>query len=147
MNIVTLTRAHMLHLAKTAKSSNRIMMGNILDALPVYTMPGRGHAIMDNGEIYAAWGLAPVWDGVAEGWMVPSKLIDSRKISVARAIRRQLERDIVRLKLRRVQAAVRKDFNEAHQFIKFLGFESEGIMHRFGPDGADYERYARWQIR
>lgn len=137
----------MLHLANNAKSSNRIMIGSILDALPVYTMPGRGHAIMEDGQVYAAWGLAPVWDGVAEGWMIPSKIIDSRKVSVSRAIRQQLERDIVRLKLHRVQAAVRKDFTDAHRFIQFLGFESEGMMHKFGPDGSDYERYARWQIQ
>ena len=124
MIVSPLTRAHMLHLANNAKERNRVMLGSILDGLPAYTLPGRGIAIMDHGEIYAAAGLAPVWDGVAEAWFIPSRIMDSRKISVIRVVRKEIESAIVRLKLRRVQAVVRSDFRDAHKLAKWLGFES-----------------------
>lgn len=144
MIVAPLTRAHMLHLANNAKERNRVMLGTVLDGLPAYTMPGRGLAIMDHGEVYAATGLAPIWDGVAEAWFIPSKLLDRRKISVIRVVRKELESAIVRLKLRRVQAVVRSDFGDAHKLANWLGFENEGLMRRYGPDGFDYERYAKW---
>jgi len=144
MIVAPLTRSHMLHLANNAKERNRVALGVVLDGLPAYTMPGRGLAIMDKGEVYAVTGLAPVWDGVAEAWFIPSKFMDRRKISVIRVVRKELESAIVRLKLRRVQAVVRSDFRDAHKLAKWLNFESEGLMRKFGPDGLDYERYARW---
>ena len=47
--------------------------------------------------------------------------------------------------LKSLQAIVRSDFKDAHKLAKFLGFESEGLMRKYGPDGSDYERYAIWQ--
>jgi len=32
---------------------------------------------------------------------------------------------------------------EAIRFARWMGFEDEGIMYKFGPDGSDYYRMAR----
>ena len=45
--------------------------------------------------------------------------------------------------LHRLQASVRGQDKIANRFVKWLGFKEEGIMERYGPNKADYIRYAR----
>jgi len=142
-----LTRSHVLHVAERAPRQNQSQMGLVLSSLPVYTMPGRGLALLDGGDVYAVTGLAPLWDGVAEAWFLPTKDMRQKKIQTVRLVRRELDAAIERLKLHRVQAVVRSDFVDAHKLAKFLGFHSEGTMKKYGPDGSDYERYAKWLNR
>ena len=113
--------------------------------MPVYLQPGRGLALIDNGKVYAVTGLAPVWEGVAEAWFLPTREMQGKRIQTVRLVKRELDAAITRLKLTRVQAVVRSDFTNAHKLAKFLGFTSEGLMHKYGPDGLDYERYAIWK--
>ena len=44
---------------------------------------------------------------------------------------------------RRIEAAVASDFRQGHRLIKMLGFEFEGRMRAFSPDGVDHDLYAR----
>lgn len=41
----------------------------------------------------------------------------------------------------RLEADSRFDHLQAHAWLKVLGFREEGILHRFGKDGADYIRF------
>jgi hypothetical protein len=36
-------------------------------------------------------------------------------------------------------------FEKAHRLVQFLGMQDEGVMRKYGPDGADYVRYAKWK--
>tara|TARA_R110002126_G_C10287404_1_gene485684 strand:- start:51 stop:491 length:441 start_codon:yes stop_codon:yes gene_type:complete len=146
MIAATLTRAHILHVAKNAPKENDTNIGLVLSSLHMFAAPGRGLAFLGEGNVYAVTGLAPMWDGVAEAWFIPTKDMQKKKIQTIRLVRRELDAAIQRLKLRRVQAAVRSDFAGAHKLAKFLGFESEGLMKKYGPDGLDYERYAKWNL-
>jgi hypothetical protein len=145
MMAVTLTRSHVLHAAKNAPKQNDAQLGLVLAALPAFTAPGRGLAFIERGKVYAVTGLAPLWDGVSEAWFIPTEDMQNKKVQTIRLVRRELDAAIKRLKLRRVQAVVRSDFENAHKLARFLGFESEGLMKQYGPDGLDYERYAKWQ--
>jgi len=145
MMAVTLTRSHVLYAAKNAPKQNDAQLGLVLAALPAFTVPGRGLALLDGGKVYAVTGLAPLWDGVSEAWFIPTEDMQHKKVQTIRIVRRELDAAIKRLKLRRVQAVVRSDFKSAHKLARFLGFESEGLMKQYGPDGLDYERYAKWQ--
>ena len=140
-----LTRSHILHVADRVPLQNQSQLGLVLSAMPGYLVPGRGLALMDGSEIVAVTGLAPLWDGVAEAWFLPTREVKNKKLRTIRLVRKEFDAAIKRLKLRRVQAIVRSDFTDAHKLAKFLGFESEGLMHKYGPDGSDYERYAIWQ--
>jgi len=45
--------------------------------------------------------------------------------------------------LSRIQASVCASDVRANRYAQWLGFEKEGIMRKYGPDGTDYIRYAR----
>ena len=139
-----LTRAHVLYASKNAPKQNDAQLGLVLAALPTFTVPGRGLAFLGEGKVYAVTGLAPLWDGVSEAWFIPTEDMQHKKVQTIRLVRRELDAAIERLKLRRVQAVVRSDFDGAHKLAKFLGFQSEGLMKQYGPDGLDYVRYAKW---
>jgi RimJ/RimL family protein N-acetyltransferase len=46
-------------------------------------------------------------------------------------------------KLYRIQASVSVLDLTANRYAQWLGFQKEGIMKKYGPDGTDYVRYAR----
>jgi len=46
-------------------------------------------------------------------------------------------------KVKRIQTNVKADFKLGHRFAEWLGFEKEGLMKYYGPDGSNYIRYAR----
>jgi RimJ/RimL family protein N-acetyltransferase len=45
--------------------------------------------------------------------------------------------------VQRVQASVHAEDGQAVRFARWLGFENEGLMKKYGPDGSDYYRMAR----
>ncbi len=47
------------------------------------------------------------------------------------------------LKLRRVHTTIRADFPTAEKWIKILGFEKEGLMRKFGPEGEDHFLFSK----
>jgi RimJ/RimL family protein N-acetyltransferase len=48
-------------------------------------------------------------------------------------------------KLARIQASIAVSDTKAVRFGKWMGFEMEGLMRSYGPDGSDYYRMARVQ--
>jgi len=144
MMAATLTRSHVLHAAKNATKENDVQLGFVLNALPAFTAPGRGFALIEGGVVYAVAGMAELWDGVVEAWIIPTEAIKEKKMKTSRALWREFHSMSERLKPRRMQTSVRHDFTEAHRLVKFLGFQSEGLMKQYGPDGLDYVRYAKW---
>ena len=100
-----------------------------------------------DGKIYAVAGVFPLWEGCGEAWAIPTVRIKERRISIARHFKRTLDLAFEDLKMRRVQAAVKVGHDEAHRLARFVGMEEEGLMKRYGPEGADYMRYATWPIQ
>lgn len=47
------------------------------------------------------------------------------------------------LKTRRTQVTIRAGYPFLIKWIELLGFEREGLMRKFGPEGDDYYLYAR----
>lgn len=45
--------------------------------------------------------------------------------------------------LPRIEASVEVGFSPGCRWLELLGFEEEGRMRRYGPNGADHFRYAR----
>lgn len=95
------------------------------------------------GTCVGAAGVKMLWKGVGEAWAYLSPEALSHGFRVTRAVRRGLEDLIAKHGLWRVQMTVRKDHAAGHRWASFLGFEVEGIMQKYGPDGADFFLYAR----
>lgn len=70
---------------------------------------------------------------------------DAKKcpIQFARHVSRRLDHYDEQLGLRRIQCTVRTGFPFLVKFIELFGFEREGLMRKFGPEGDDYYLYAR----
>ena len=89
---------------------------------------------VENGHIIGAAGFIPMWDGVAECWFIGSDRIQTRLKTVIKTTK-----DIIgKMPYTRMHANVKADWAEAIRFAQFLGFKKEGLMKKFGPEGADY---------
>lgn len=99
-------------------------------------------AVVDNKPI-AAGGIYVLWEGVAEGWVMATKEVWNHPISMAKHFKKKTDILIETTKIKRLQTTVKADFKLGHRFASWLGFEKEGLMEYYGPDGSDYIRYAR----
>ena len=144
MRVEYLTRAHILDAAAQRSPTVIGSLDIILRALDVYSLPKHGVAYLDGGEIHAVAGIVPLWEGVGEAWAIPTKHIGRRKIVIGRHFKNTFHMVANDLKMRRVQAAVKVGYKEAHNLARFVGMTEEGLMKKYGPDGADYMRYAIW---
>ena len=102
-----------------------------------------GYSLMDGDKIVACAGVSVMWEGVAEGWLVMSKHASKYPVSIARYTEGLFDDIMKRNGLWRIQASVNASDVTSVKFAHWLGFEYEGIMRKFAPDGADYFRYAR----
>ena len=87
-------------------------------------------------------GIIPVWDGVGEAWLLGSNEMPRYPITIARAIYECFYQWVDAKSLWRVHANVRTDWKTAIRFAKFMGMNEEGLMKKFGPEKADYFRFA-----
>ena len=144
MRLEALTRAHFLDAAAIRAPTAVGSLSMMLRAIDAYTAPYHGIAFTDRGKIIAVGGVVPLWDGVGEAWLLPTKHMAGYEVALARNFKRTIARAFTDLKMRRVQAAVKVGFDKAHRLVRFLDMEEEGLMKKYGPEGADYVRYAKW---
>ena len=91
----------------------------------------------------AAGGVFPLWDGVAEGWVLGTAEMKKYPITFARVIKHRTEMMCKNNSFKRLQTSVKADCEIAIRFAKWMDFKPEGLMKHYGPDGSDYYRYAR----
>ena len=60
-----------------------------------------------------------------------------------KAIKKDFAKVARKYNIKRVQTAVRTDFDKGIRFAEWLGLENEGLMKHYGFDGSDQYRYAR----
>lgn len=96
-----------------------------------------------NGEAVACGGILPMWHGVGEGWVLASHKIHGHTISIPRIIYDILDELMDKHGYWRIQGATLANWKQGLRFARFLGFEKEGLMKRYGPGGEDYVRHAR----
>ena len=106
-------------------------------------IPGLSYTLLLDNIPILAGGVYPLWDGVAEGWVLSSKRIFDYKIKAAGSVKRRLDLICVNNKIWRLQTAVKADFKIGIRFAEFLGFNKEGLMVGYGPDKTDYYLMAR----
>lgn len=92
-----------------------------------------------DGQIMAIAGVIPQWSNRAIAWALISKYAGAHFIEIHRAVRRFL----IHCPFVRVEAQVDVGFPEANRWMNMLGFELEGYMRAYRPDGADMLLYAR----
>ena len=98
--------------------------------------------IVNDKPVFAA-GMKPIWKGVAEGWVLATSEVWKHPLLVARAIKKDFARVARKHNIKRVQTAVRQDFDKGIRFAEWLGLKNEGLMKYYGFDGSHQYRYAR----
>ena len=108
-----------------------------------YGIPGLSFTLLADNNIVLCGGITPLWDGVAEGWVIASKRIYDHKIKSVSSIKKRLDLLCINNKIWRVQTSVKEDFKVGVRFAEWLGLKKEGLMLKYGPDKTNYYRMAK----
>lgn len=92
----------------------------------------------ETSEVLAIVGITRIWDGVYEAWTFLSKGIKTFPKTFHKSCLAILSSHRDGLDIKRYQAIVKVGFVEGQKWIYSLGFEIEGVMRNYGPEGADY---------
>jgi hypothetical protein len=88
-------------------------------------------------------GLEYKWPTNYEAWLVPGKVSVEHGALLTRGAKRFFDNIGPKLDLLRMQIVVNVEREAAVRWAEFLKFEREGVMTKYGPEGADYYMYAR----
>lgn len=97
------------------------------------------YTIQHEEEVIAIAGLWTKWPGSAVAWSYIADAAGPHMTALTRVVLRFLE-----LKApRRVEAYVDEEFEAGHRWMALLGFEREGLLRAFKPDGGGQYIYSR----
>ena len=96
-----------------------------------------------NSQPVCCFGFVPIWDGVGEAWLIVDDKARTKPIGLTKMGKVFFDILQISYRLHRVQIAVRTSDTRAHKWALCLGFEQEGLMRNYGPDGADHYIMAR----
>lgn len=93
-----------------------------------------------DGRVVACGGFFPLWSGNVRAWAVIAADIGGHgMLALTRAVRRAMAVSDAR----RIEVEVDTVFPQAHRWVRMIGgFEWEGTMRKYSPDGRDCDRYA-----
>ena len=144
MHLVPFVREHLVDLAEDDEGNpGRQLVGDWKSMVDRSIAPELSWSGIHNGHLVGCGGIIPIWDGVAECWLVGGWRLGTHRLSAVRALTATLARQVKEQQLRRLQAVVRADWDEAVRFVEFLRSQREGLLRGYGPDGSDHYVYAR----
>jgi hypothetical protein len=92
------------------------------------------------------WGIVGChkqWDGFGQVWGILDRRLDQHPIALLKSCIILLNYAVQKQKLRRVSVTVRSGYTKGNRFAHALGFDFEGKMAGYLPDGGDANLYAR----
>lgn len=81
--------------------------------------------------------------GVWEIWLLLSRLIEDNRIGTARAFKQAVKIFEEIYQPRRIQVSVEVGFEQGAALVESHGFQKEGIMRKYYPDGKDHWLFAK----
>ena len=109
-----------------------------------YGIPGLSFTLLADNNIVLCGGVTPLWDGVAEGWVMCSQKVFDHKIRAASSVKKRLDYLCINNNIRRLQTAVKEEFYTGVRFAEWLGLKKEGLMKYYGLDKTNYWRMAKY---
>lgn len=119
------------------------MAGNWEEKLLNTMALGRTMTGMKDDIILGCGGILPLWEGVAEGWLLTADEIEQYPLAFHKLVRQFISEAEEALNLHRIQIFVWSEFETSIEWVKRLGFESEGLMKAFSADRQDFYRMAK----
>lgn len=93
-------------------------------------------------EYIAVGGVLPLWERVGGAWMVSTDELPRFGKEISLIIADIFDR-LFKTDYDRIQATVLSGWEVGEKWVTRFGFEYEGCMRKWGPDGRDYNLYAR----
>lgn len=113
-------------------------------ALRLLACGGHALALLDGGRVMAAGGVLRNWPGRGTAWLIPGAWMERRHWGfVLGACRDGLAALIAAGTYRRIEIAVDPRWPERTAWARRLGFDLEGRMRAYLPDGGDNLLMAR----
>lgn len=101
---------------------------------------GTAYTAIEGEDVLACAGVLPAGSHRAVAWALLGEIGPALFLRV----HREVERFLARQPYRRIEALVDCGFDEAHRWVRLLGFEREAErMKAYTPDGRDVALYAR----
>ena len=107
------------------------------------SIPGPAFTCLCEGKVIGSAGIVPKHPGVGEAWILLTQDALLHGLVVARHTKRGLARLMEEGGYRRVQITIEHGQDDLIGWMHFLGFQIEGIMRKYGRDGADHYLCAR----
>ena len=140
--MIAIARMRPEHVAGFRLQRKQAMLaGNLADPDYVAALVGSGHAYtaLVDGRAIAFGGCLELRKDRAYMW----SLIGEDAGPHMRVLVRATAGFLKAAPWRRIEAAVASDFRAGHRLVRLLGFEFEGRMKAYSPDGADHDLYAK----
>lgn len=99
----------------------------------------KAYSAWHDGHVVGVGGINWLWDGVGEAWVLFSKDVKGCKFGIYRATKRILKQYT---DFQRIQATARIDSPTSCKMLEKLGFEMEGRLKNYSPDGTDNFLYS-----
>ena len=108
-------------------------------------VPGMAWTALDEGgRVLGCAGMAPQWEGRVIAWALFGQSIPKAAWpKIAKKIRNEFHSKLSGHGSHRVEITVPKDFGPGCRFAFLLGFEVEGLMKHYGPDGSDHYLFSQ----
>ena len=130
------------HLASLTPQEAQATMAELIK--PEYAkaleIAGPAWTVMDGSEVLACLGLAEQWPTRAQAWTILSNNLTGRRFAKFHAM---VMRGLGMQSYTRIEMTVDHEFEQGHRWAKLLGFEWEGLMRKYNPNGMDCDLYAR----
>lgn len=94
-------------------------------------------------DVYGVVGSYRQWPGSGQVWAIFDDRVERHPVAFLKSVIIMLNYAVQKQGLIRVSFTVRKDYTKGNRFAEALGFELEGTMRGYLPDGADANLFAR----
>jgi hypothetical protein len=138
---------HMEHLDKVKDSNPEILSlskgVNMRTMIQAQSEMGVALTAFLYGTPVAILGCVMCWEGVGEMWMLIDQKARTIPVAMTKSALRMCDIFEIYLHLHRLQITVRKQDRRAVRWAQRLGFNTEGLMLKYGPDQSDFYLMAR----
>ena len=101
------------------------------------------YSVWDENCIIASGGIIQMWPGVGEAWMMMGDDFEDYAQVIYRTCLRTIRTAEKVFGMKRIQAAVLASEPQFVAWAISLGWQKEGLMRKWGPDGSDFYMMAR----
>ena len=114
-----------------------------LDSLgDIFFGGGPAYTCVNKTDILFCAGIVLIMPGVGEAWSFCDIAVRKHPRDVLHYQKKYLLKEMEIRKLHRVQAHCLTSWKTAYRFLERIGFQCEGLIRKYDPEGRDYYLYS-----